>query len=93
MNKGTQRATGELVGILNSDDWYEKNAVERVVDTYEKTAFDMFYADIRLIKTGWKFCCKHSRYRKICNIKRLESSDDICKKETSMTKGFIINVK
>lgn len=64
MNKGTQRATGELVGILNSDDWYEKNAVERVVDTYEKTAFDMFYADIRLIKPDGSSVVKHSRYRK-----------------------------
>lgn len=64
MNKGTQMATGDLVGILNSDDWYEKNAVERVVDTFEKTAFDMFYADIRLIKPDGSTVVKHSRYRK-----------------------------
>lgn len=64
MNKGTQMATGDLVGILNSDDWYEKNAVERVVDTFEKTAFDMFYADIRLIKPDGSSVIKHSKYRK-----------------------------
>ncbi len=34
MNKGVKRATGEIVGIINSDDWYEKDAVESVVDAY-----------------------------------------------------------
>lgn len=64
MNKGTSRASGELVGILNSDDWYETNAIERVVDTYRKTGFDLFYADIRLIKPDGSEIIKHSRYRK-----------------------------
>lgn len=64
MNKGTKRSAGELVGILNSDDWYEENAVERVVDTYKNTGFDMFYADIRLIKPDGSEIIKHSRYRK-----------------------------
>ena len=30
MNKGIRLSTGYLVGILNSDDWYEKNALEEV---------------------------------------------------------------
>lgn len=64
MNKGTQKASGLLVGILNSDDWYEPNTVERVVDTYEKNPFDMFYADIRLIKPDGTSIVKHSKYRK-----------------------------
>ena len=64
MNKGTAKASGELVGILNSDDWYEENAIERVVDTYRKTGFDLFYADIRLIKPDGSEIIKHSRYRK-----------------------------
>ncbi len=63
MNKGTRIAEGELVGILNSDDWYEPIAVQRVADTYEKTGFDMFYADIRLVKQNGEMI-KHSRYRR-----------------------------
>lgn len=50
MNKGIALATGELVGLINSGDWYEKQTVERVVDTYHKTGFDLFYADIRILK-------------------------------------------
>jgi len=36
MNKGIDLANGELVGMVNSDDWYEPNAVEVVVNTYLK---------------------------------------------------------
>ena len=50
MNKGIDRSTGDLVGIINSDDWYEVNAVERMVDTYRETHFDMFYADLRIVR-------------------------------------------
>lgn len=36
MNKGIRKAKGELIGMINSDDWYELNAVEIVVNTYLK---------------------------------------------------------
>ncbi|WP_432712682.1 glycosyltransferase family 2 protein [Pedobacter sp.] len=35
MNKGLNKANGFLVGILNSDDWYEPNAIEHVVKNYQ----------------------------------------------------------
>ncbi|MFD2247689.1 glycosyltransferase family 2 protein [Pontibacter ruber] len=34
-NKGVALATGELVGILNADDWYEPDAVARIVSRYQ----------------------------------------------------------
>lgn len=37
MNKGIQMATGDLIGIINSDDWYEADAVESVVEQYQKS--------------------------------------------------------
>jgi glycosyltransferase involved in cell wall biosynthesis len=64
MNKGCAIATGTLVGIINSDDWYEPNAIERVVDTFHKTGFDMFYADIRLVKEHGEMI-KRARYRRL----------------------------
>ena len=36
MNKGIARAKGELVGILNSDDYYQPNAVEIIVGEFKK---------------------------------------------------------
>jgi glycosyltransferase involved in cell wall biosynthesis len=34
MNKGISKASGEIIGILNSDDWYEPEAVEIIVDHF-----------------------------------------------------------
>jgi len=34
INKGISVSTGELVGIINSDDWYNDNAVEIIVNEY-----------------------------------------------------------
>ena len=34
MNKGIRMAKGELIGIINSDDWYELDAVKKVVAVF-----------------------------------------------------------
>ena len=34
MNKGAALANGELIGTINSDDWYETDAVESIVNAY-----------------------------------------------------------
>lgn len=70
MNKGIHKARGELVGIINSDDWYESNALQTVAETYEKTPFDMFYADLRIWQEDAQGnlkekMIKHSRLRKL----------------------------
>ena len=33
MNKGIKRADGDIIGIINSDDWYEKDALENVLNS------------------------------------------------------------
>jgi len=35
-NKGIELSTGEIVGILNADDWYQPEAVEEVVSAFEE---------------------------------------------------------
>lgn len=37
MNKGILRATGEIIGIVNSDDWLEPDAIENIVKIAEAT--------------------------------------------------------
>lgn len=47
MNKGIQMATGEYIGILNSDDFYCDNIViEKVIKTLEKKQTDSLYANL-----------------------------------------------
>lgn len=36
MNKGIRLAKGKLIGIVNSDDWYEKDTIENVVEAYRE---------------------------------------------------------
>lgn len=35
MNKGIEMATGQLIGIINSDDWYEPDSVEIMVREFD----------------------------------------------------------
>lgn len=70
MNKGIRKAKGELIGIINSDDWYEENALQRVAEVYEKNPFDMFYADLKIWQEDAQGnlkekMIKHSRLRKL----------------------------
>lgn len=44
-NKGIALATGEIIGIINADDWYEPNAVELVINAIN--GFDITYGNIQ----------------------------------------------
>ena len=64
MNKGIAAASGDIIGMINSDDWYEPCAVETVVNAYKEEAFDIFYADLRMHMPSGATFVKKSRYRK-----------------------------
>ena len=61
MNKGIADARGEVIGIINSDDWYESRALEIVAKTYSKKKFDYFYANINLVKANGNVVVKKSK--------------------------------
>ncbi len=47
MNKGIKLASGDIIGILNSDDMYADNAVLKdVAETFERTGADAVYGDL-----------------------------------------------
>lgn len=43
MNKGIQKSTGDIIGIINSDDWYAENVIEDVVEYFKKNDVDLVY--------------------------------------------------
>jgi glycosyltransferase involved in cell wall biosynthesis len=46
-NKGIASSTGELVGIINADDWYSVNAVETIVNYYLKNSDCIYHAKLQ----------------------------------------------
>lgn len=64
MNKGIENTVGEIVGIINSDDWYEPIAVETVVRAYEEEKFDWFFADLNVVKPDGSVIVKKSKQSK-----------------------------
>lgn len=50
LNKGAKLAHGELVGQINTDDWYEDNAVETMVNLYKDREYDVAWGSIRIKK-------------------------------------------
>lgn len=61
MNKGIRKASGTLIGMINSDDWYEPDAVCTAVQAYRRERFDLFYADIRIIRQDGSSFIKRAR--------------------------------
>lgn len=52
MNKGIGLAAGQLIGIVNSDDWYEKDTVEQVVVHYQGNLYEVVYGMQRTYLNG-----------------------------------------
>lgn len=65
MNKGIRLAEGGIIGILNSDDWYEPDAVETVVNEFAKGECDLLFANIRMHKADGSSFVKKARLRSI----------------------------
>lgn len=56
MNKGLALVRGELVRIINSDDYYELDAVEKMVEQYEIHGSGVYYGYERSLKNEKEYC-------------------------------------
>lgn len=43
MNKGIRMSTGQIIGIINSDDYYDRNAVQNIIDHMKNTKYQVIY--------------------------------------------------
>lgn len=88
LNKGAKLAKGELVGQINSDDWYEPFAIQKMSDLYEKTGFDMAYADIRMIQSSGKSWIKEARVDKFVNSRHWNHPTQFTRRELLIKKPY-----
>ena len=51
LNKGIQLASGEWIGIIHSDDWYELDACENLFSDSKCIGFDLIYGLVRVINS------------------------------------------
>lgn len=50
MNKGIRMATGDVIGILNSDDFFTSDdVIETVVDAFSNSDIDALYGDVHFV--------------------------------------------
>lgn len=60
MNKGIRMATGDVIGILNSDDFYTSDDVlETINKSFEFNDVEAVYGDIHYIKGNDKRCVRY----------------------------------
>jgi glycosyltransferase involved in cell wall biosynthesis len=58
-NKGISKAAGEIIGLINADDWYEPGAVEKVVSAIK--GYDVAYGNIAYWKNEKKQMITYGR--------------------------------
>ena len=49
MNKGIKIASGSLIGIINSDDYYENDAIENIVQSMTLSPYQILYGMLRMM--------------------------------------------
>lgn len=60
MNKGIKVSSGEIIGIVNADDYLFKNTIEEVLKSIEKTNSDFTYGNLDIIDLEGNFLSKTS---------------------------------
>lgn len=63
INHAMDMSTGEILGNVNGDDYFEPDAVDRVVEKYLCTGFDVVYGDLRVHTARGALIKKASRMR------------------------------
>lgn len=49
LNKGLKKASGDIIGQINSGDYYEENSFQKIADDFQKSHFDLFYGNTKVI--------------------------------------------
>ncbi len=81
INKGIRLSHGQVVGNINSDDWYEPYAVERAVAFMESAKCDYMYANLNIIRQDGTSFVKRARLQKIATSRHWNHPTQFAKRE------------
>ncbi len=65
MNKGIRMSTGALIGIINSDDYYEPDAVDNVASYMTKDKYQVIYGHCKLMNGRYEWGYFTSNHTKL----------------------------
>jgi glycosyltransferase involved in cell wall biosynthesis len=63
MNKGIALASGELIGILNADDWYEYDSIKKVIAAHHRNEEAIYYGIVRYVENDKELMLKTTNYQ------------------------------
>lgn len=66
MNKGLRRATGDIIGIINSNDWYESDAVYKVVKHFTSGKAELIHGKMCFVDE--KGNCAYSKVKTLSHL-------------------------
>lgn len=81
INKAVKLSHGIIIGNINSDDYYEPDAVENIVAEYMITPFDMIYGNLCIIKKSGNII-KKAELRKFVSTRYWNHPTTFITKET-----------
>ncbi len=68
INRGIEKSNGVIVGNVNSDDYYEPDAVKIIVEEYKKEPYDVIYGDLRILREdGSQMMIKKAQFKKFAS--------------------------
>lgn len=85
-NKGVCLCNGEIIGILNSDDWYETDTVSRVVEVMD--CGDIFYGDVQYFDQGGPAYLFHSKHELLSRVMSIAHPSVFVKKSVYKNEGL-----
>ena len=81
INKGIRLSHGDIIGNINSDDWYEPEAVEKAVGFLKESGCDYMYADLNMIKPDGTSFVKRAKIQKFATSRGWNHPTQFAKRE------------
>lgn len=54
MNKGIKNSSGEVIGLINADDWYELDTIQKVVEAFKCNDVGIVHGNVELVWSDGK---------------------------------------